>query len=241
MEAQIDPKRLEWLENLQLGRGAHSSRKDGACALEAASWLAGEKFSDHPICVSRVLGAFVRRFNDLLDDEGRQKIKPFIPRLLNTAASEEVEQARGWLAADWSVRHAAPAWLELAGLKEQAEALRSLPEITRASYESAKAPIRAAREASWSFRAKAREKLKENAAAYADAAYAAYAAAAYAAYAADAYAADAAYAAAYAADAAVKKSIYATVYKAVLEKLKPTSAGLQQSGFELLERMLAVS
>ena len=38
----------------------HKAREDGMCALEAVAWLAGEPHTDHPKCVSQVIGAFVR-------------------------------------------------------------------------------------------------------------------------------------------------------------------------------------
>lgn len=45
------------LETLVLKSGGHRSFKDGACLLEAAAFMAGERHSDHPECVSEVLAA----------------------------------------------------------------------------------------------------------------------------------------------------------------------------------------
>lgn len=38
--------------------------------------LAGEKFSDHPATVSPVIAAFLRTYNDGLDDRRRQDLHP---------------------------------------------------------------------------------------------------------------------------------------------------------------------
>ncbi len=39
------------LDDITLRSGAHSSREDGMCLMEAVSFYAGEKHSDHPTCV----------------------------------------------------------------------------------------------------------------------------------------------------------------------------------------------
>src|SRR5688500_16148045 len=58
------------LEEITLSAGAHKSPEQGMCLLEAVAYVAGEPFSDHPKCVSPVIAAFGRRWNDDLDDEG---------------------------------------------------------------------------------------------------------------------------------------------------------------------------
>src|SRR5262245_54913746 len=91
------------LESLVLLRGSHDGRmKDGkptVCAMEAVAWLAGEGHTDHPVCVSPVLGAYVRRLNDVLDERGRQRLKPYLPRLIGTAGDDAADRRRGWMAA----------------------------------------------------------------------------------------------------------------------------------------------
>jgi len=118
------------IENLVLKQGAHPNRENGLCFMEAAAWLAGRPHSDHPECVSPIIGTFMRRWNDDLDDVGRQRLKPLLPLVLNTVARTDIEQRRGWMCADWMVRIHTPAWLRLAGLNDQAQALESLPEIS---------------------------------------------------------------------------------------------------------------
>ncbi len=48
------------LDTLQLAKGGHDDPGQGLCLLEAAAYLAGEKHSDHPACVSPILGAVLR-------------------------------------------------------------------------------------------------------------------------------------------------------------------------------------
>jgi hypothetical protein len=139
----INTEKLKQVERLILGKGSHSSMEAGACVLEAVSFVAGEPWSDHPECASRVIGAFMRTWNDDLDDAGRQKLKPYIVKLVGTKASAAIENKRAWLITDWLVRHHTPAWLDLAGCTEQAAALRSLPEIdSAASAKSAQPKIK---------------------------------------------------------------------------------------------------
>lgn len=124
----IVQERLDALATLTLKNGSHPDPDAGLCVMEAAAWVAGEPHSDHPACVSPVLATFMRRWNDDLDDEGRQKLKAFVPRAIGTAGDGQ-DEARGWLAADWLVRVHTPAWLELAGIADAAAALRALPEL----------------------------------------------------------------------------------------------------------------
>ena len=136
--------RLKALDSITLQRGAHDSNKQ-MCAMEAAAWIAGEEHSDRPRCVSPVLGAFVRSWNDALDDEERQALKPCIPRMIGTAGDGHDEE-RARMAADWLVRVCTPAWLDLGGINDSAQALRSLPPITGATLTEGKHRVEAARE-----------------------------------------------------------------------------------------------
>jgi hypothetical protein len=69
--------------------------------MELASMLAGEPFGDHPRSVSPPIGAFLRRYNDLLDDRRRQDLYPYASRVVGTAAAEEVEEKRAELLLSW--------------------------------------------------------------------------------------------------------------------------------------------
>jgi hypothetical protein len=136
------------LEALVLKTGAHPAGSQEMCVMEAVAFIAGEPWSDSPQCVSPVIAAFLRSYNDSVSDEVRQSLKQYIPRLIGTRGSQELEDRRSLVAADWLVRIHTPAWLRLAGLTTQAEALESLPEITSfAQVPSIKGPLEAARQA----------------------------------------------------------------------------------------------
>lgn len=62
-----------------LSRGSHRSPRRGACFMEFASFLAGERWSDHPSCTHPLLAQLARQVNDLADDAGRQELVPLIP------------------------------------------------------------------------------------------------------------------------------------------------------------------
>lgn len=147
------------LDTLVLAKGGHGSIEQGACLLEAASYIAGERWSDQPQCVSVVLGAFGRRLNDNCTDEERQQLKPFIPRLLNTA-DDGKDGARAFLAADWLVRDALPRLLETFGRAEEAQQLRALAAITdRQTDKDARPVVQAIRNSSQQLRAEGRDEF----------------------------------------------------------------------------------
>ena len=237
---------------IMLARGGHNDRGDGVCAMEAVAWLAGEPHSDRPRCVSPIIAAFVRRWNDdLPDDETRTRLLgPLLPGLIGTRATDDIEHRRAWLIPDWMIRVAAPAALDLIeSTRPNAAALRALPEVTEATVDAALTVVRSARKsaaAAW-------------AAAWAAAGYAAgdavRAAAGYAAWdAARAAAGDAAWAAVRAAvrdaagDAAwaaagdaVLDAAWAAVGAAVgAAALRPTVAQSQQSACDLIVRLCAL-
>ncbi|HSK97732.1 MAG TPA: hypothetical protein VK891_14015, partial [Euzebyales bacterium] len=54
-----------------LSRGKHRSPRKGACFMELASYLAGERWSDHPACTHPLLAALARHVNDRTTDAGR--------------------------------------------------------------------------------------------------------------------------------------------------------------------------
>ncbi len=131
MTIVIDKKRLKQVEARHLGKGGHESFEDGMCVMEAVAYVAGKPWSDSPPCVSPTIGAFLRNWNDSLpDDETRDRLlKPLIPKVIGTASTRESDQRRGWMAIDWMVREFTPEWLDLAGLKTEAAALRQCAEL----------------------------------------------------------------------------------------------------------------
>ena len=223
--------RLDLLDGITLTTGNHAAPPDGAdtcdaCIMEIVAWIAGEPWSDHPGCASPVIGAFLRSWNDVLDDDPRQDLKRYARRLVGSRGTAAQEDARGWMALDWLVRTHTPAWLRLAGLNAQADRLAGLPEF-RAGMDVAplKPTLQAVRQdaaAAW--------------AAAGDAAWAAaWAAAGDAAWAA---AGDAARAAA---RAAARDAARAAARDAARLRLAPTVTELQASAHQLIDRMLTVT
>ncbi|MEO6789652.1 MAG: hypothetical protein ABI249_05515 [Ornithinibacter sp.] len=62
-----------------LSSGRHRNPRKGACFMEMASFLAGEKWSDHPSCTHPLLAGLARMVNDVLPDSERGRIAPLIP------------------------------------------------------------------------------------------------------------------------------------------------------------------
>lgn len=118
------------LNELVLERGRHPTPDSGLNVLEAITLIAPhEKFGDDPRNVSPVITELLRSWNDLLDDEPRQKLKPYIPRVINSVLSQDVEDFRAWVATDWLVRVQAPIWLAAAGLSELGEIIEAQDQI----------------------------------------------------------------------------------------------------------------
>lgn len=72
-----------------LSRGRHRSPRKGACFMEMASYLAGEKWSDHPACTHPVLASMARCVNDSLDEATRQQLTPLIPEVVGLNPTDE--------------------------------------------------------------------------------------------------------------------------------------------------------
>src|SRR3954463_6425802 len=81
-------------QTVRLSAGRHRSPHAGACVMELASMLAAEPFSDRPHTSSPVIGAFLRTYNDGLDDERRQDLYPLASLIGGTAAGRRLEDER---------------------------------------------------------------------------------------------------------------------------------------------------
>src|SRR5437660_7593075 len=141
MTLQLAEKKKITVDDLQyipLKDGAHRSRKDGVCAMEAAAWLAGREHTDSPQCVSPVIASFIRYWNDTLpsDEDRNRLLKPLLPIILETKTSSKAESKRAWLAIDWLARTCTPAFFDLIpSLSPHAEALRKLEPFTEKTAE----------------------------------------------------------------------------------------------------------
>jgi hypothetical protein len=141
----IDTEKLAGIT--ALASGAHTPNGGAMCAMEAAAYIAGEPWSDHPQCVSPVIAAFMRSWNDALPDADRTRLLlPLIPDTIGTRTTDADEETRAWMATDWLVRVQTPAWLRLAGLTDHAHVLESCARLVDAVTARAEQPnIAAAR------------------------------------------------------------------------------------------------
>lgn len=77
-----------------LSRGRHRNPKRGACFMELASYLAGERWSDHPACTHPLLAALARLVNDNTGDESRAKLVQLVPSIIGLASDDLRVDAR---------------------------------------------------------------------------------------------------------------------------------------------------
>ncbi|MGH3368610.1 MAG: hypothetical protein ACRDPR_01285 [Nocardioidaceae bacterium] len=71
-----------------LSRGKHRSPRKGACFMELASVLAGERWSDHPACTHPLLAAVARHVNDYTSDAGRPRLAGLIPSVIGLTGDD---------------------------------------------------------------------------------------------------------------------------------------------------------
>jgi hypothetical protein len=71
-----------------LARGKHRTPRRGACFMEFASYLAGERWSDHPDCTHPLLASLARCVNDQTSDAGRQRLVPLIPSVIGLTSDD---------------------------------------------------------------------------------------------------------------------------------------------------------
>jgi hypothetical protein len=71
-----------------LSRGKHRSPRKGACFMEFASLLAGERWSDHPACTHPLLAAIARHVNDYTSDAARPRLADLIPSVIGLTGDD---------------------------------------------------------------------------------------------------------------------------------------------------------
>lgn len=131
-----------------LSPGKHRSPRSGACFMEFASYLAGERWSDHPACTHRMLAHLARMVNDRTSDDARARLTPLIPAvigltsddpLLDVLLAARAAQAALPIAAEERQRSQA------VGLRIAAEVLAEHDHVLAAEMrESAESALRAA-------------------------------------------------------------------------------------------------
>ena len=139
---------IEQLDKLPIKHGNHKAPNGAvdacdACAMEAAylRWAIRqgwpqkrivEGWTDSLDCVDPFIGGFVRRWNDMIQDDA-VRTRIFTPDLLDRLPGTKIDDAlmlrRIWLAIDWDIRTRTPAFLRLAKLESCATALEALAPI----------------------------------------------------------------------------------------------------------------
>jgi hypothetical protein len=69
-------------------RGKHRSPRQGACFMEFASYLAGERWSDHPACTHPLLASLARQVNDNVSDPARQTLLELVPEVIGLTSDD---------------------------------------------------------------------------------------------------------------------------------------------------------
>jgi len=85
-----------------LSRGKHRTMRKGACFMEMASLLAGERWSDHPSCTHPLLADLARHINDLTSDEERHRLAVLIPSVVGLDSDDPRVDARIALRCAWA-------------------------------------------------------------------------------------------------------------------------------------------
>lgn len=71
-----------------LSQGKHRNARKGACFMELASYLAGERWSDHPNCTHPLLAVMARGVNDHVGDRLRGRLAPLIPDVIGLTSDD---------------------------------------------------------------------------------------------------------------------------------------------------------
>lgn len=71
-----------------LARGKHRHPRKGGCFMEFASFMAGERWTDHPECTHPTVASLARDVNDQLSDQGRSRIVGLIPDVIGLVGDD---------------------------------------------------------------------------------------------------------------------------------------------------------
>jgi hypothetical protein len=71
-----------------LSRGKHRNPRKGACFMEMVSFLAGQRWSDHPGCTHPLLAEMARLVNDSVADQLRPQLVPMIPSVIGLTSDD---------------------------------------------------------------------------------------------------------------------------------------------------------
>src|SRR5882762_184273 len=105
---------MKWLEAIQtlklppLLMGAHNNVSAGLCAMEMVAFMERLPHSDSPSCTCPVFAAYTRGVNDFFSDADRQKLLPYLPRLVGTVSKEHEQERAEYLVREVTHRCVAP-------------------------------------------------------------------------------------------------------------------------------------
>jgi hypothetical protein len=71
-----------------LSPGKHRNPRKGACFMELASYLAGERWSDHPACTHPLLASVARLVNDHTSNDARPLLAELIPSVIGLTGDD---------------------------------------------------------------------------------------------------------------------------------------------------------
>src|SRR3954462_2335748 len=92
-------------QTVRLACGRHRSSHAGVCVMELAAMLAHEPFSDRSPSISPTIGAFLRTYNDGLDDERRQDLYSIAAAIVGSARRRAVERERSNRCLEFALSH----------------------------------------------------------------------------------------------------------------------------------------
>jgi hypothetical protein len=82
-------KQKHSIESLPLlMRGKHRTPRQGACFMEFASYLGGERWSDHPACTHPLLASLARLVNDRVSNDVRQTLLDLVPDVIGLTSKD---------------------------------------------------------------------------------------------------------------------------------------------------------
>jgi len=119
---KLTPECKRALKEVELSAGKHSSFEKGACVMEMVSYIAAEPWSDRPRCACPVLTGYAIRVNDNSEHKERQRLMPFVVRLVNTRDANYV--ARAEFLAHASFTRILPLLTDALGLRSISKRLR---------------------------------------------------------------------------------------------------------------------
>jgi hypothetical protein len=94
-------------QTVRLGKGRHDSPDRGACVMELASLLAGERFTDHPRSVCPVIAGFLRSYNDRLPDGEHDELYAYASLVVGSNGRRSVRLERARHVLTWADRPSA--------------------------------------------------------------------------------------------------------------------------------------